>query len=921
MATIHVDGRSYSVDGADNLLHACLSLGLDIPYFCWHPAMGSVGACRQCAVKQFKDADDDKGMLVMSCMAPVQNDARISIDDEEAREFRASVVEWLMINHPHDCPVCEEGGHCHLQDMTVMTGHDRRRYRFRKRTHRNQYLGPFIAHEMNRCITCYRCVRFYNDYAGGTDLGAFGANNNVYFGRYEEGTLESEFSGNLTEVCPTGVFTDQAHSDRYTRKWDLQFAPGICHQCAVGCNISPGERYGEIRRIENRYHGEVNRFFLCDRGRFGYGYVNRKDRPTQPEWRAEPEAEPVTLDVNAALDRGSDALRDAYRVIGIGSPRASLESNHQLRDLVGEGNFSTGIAADELACLELMADLNRTCGLPTPNLRDIEEHDAVLVLGEDLIQSAARLGLSVRQAVLGRREALAEDRGIPTWNAEAVKTLGQDSRYPLFVAYPVATGLDGIAENRLRLAPDDIARLGHAVAHRIDASAPEVPGLEAPLAEAANRMAEALLAATRPLVVSGGSLNSTAILDAAGNIARALSRRARMGGLALVRREANSTGLQMMGGQTLEWALEQLEAEQADALVILENDLYERLPARRVDHALSRARTVVVLDHQRTPTLERATLALPAASFAEADGTLVSLEGRAQRFFQVYDPGYIRPETRIRESWRWLHALAAGRRRESISDITLDQVTRDCAWRHPALAGMVGAAPGADYRVQGVKLAREPHRYSGRTAMRANINVSEPRTPQDPDTPFAFSMEGYNGFDRPRQSVAFAWAPGWNSPQAWNKFTDEVGGHLRAGDPGIRLLEPVPGRYVYSSNIPQAYRRSDDEWRLVILPRLFGGEETSARAEPIQARAGQALAVLSPEDAGALNIADGGGVRVITDDGQWVFPVRTEAGCPSGLLFIPAGAYAALRSGMPVSLAASGDTPRDDKGLTGEVRP
>ena len=103
----------------------------------------------------------------MACMTPAADGTRISIADPEAAAFRASVIEWLMTNHPHDCPVCEEGGECHLQDMTVMTGHAYRRYRFTKRTHRNQYLGPFINHEMNRCIACYRCVRFYRDYAGG----------------------------------------------------------------------------------------------------------------------------------------------------------------------------------------------------------------------------------------------------------------------------------------------------------------------------------------------------------------------------------------------------------------------------------------------------------------------------------------------------------------------------------------------------------------------------------------------------------------------------------------------------------------------------------------------------------------------------------------------------------------------------------
>lgn len=898
MATIHVDGRSYQVDGADNLLHACLSLGLDIPYFCWHPAMGSVGACRQCAVKQYKDADDDKGMLVMSCMAPAKDDSYISIDDPEAREFRSSVIEWLMIHHPHDCPVCEEGGHCHLQDMTVMTGHDRRRYRFRKRTHRNQYLGPFIAHEMNRCITCYRCVRFYNDYAGGKDLGVFGANDNLYFGRHQDGVLENEFSGNLTEVCPTGVFTDQTHSDRYVRKWDLQFAPSICHQCAVGCNISPGERYGDIRRIENRYHGELNRYFICDRGRFGYGYVNRSDRPRLPEWRNDAADEGVTLEVDAALDRATDLLRNAQRVVGIGSPRASLESNHQLRELVGEENFSTGIVAQEQACLELMQRLQQQCGLPAPTPREIEAHDAILVLGEDLIQSAARLGLAVRQAVLGQREALAQTRGIPAWNAEAVKTLGQDSRYPLFVAYPVSTGLDELSEANWALAPDDIARLGFAVAHVLDPASPAVDGLDSALNEEAQRIAEALLAAQRPLVISGDSLGSKAVIEAAGNIARALSRRACRAGLTLVRREANSTGMAMLGGEPLEWALDELENQRADALIVLENDLYTRLPQPRIEHVLDIAEALIVIDHQRTPTWERAHLGLPAASFAEGDGTLVNLEGRAQRYFQVFDPRYIRPETRIHESWRWLHALRAGAERQQASDVTLDEVTAACAQRHPMLAGIVEAAPGAGYRVEGLKLAREPHRYSGRTAMRAHLDVNEPRTPQDPDTPFTFSMEGYNGADRPRRDVAYAWAPGWNSPQAWNKFTDEVGGHLRAGDPGVHLLPIQPGSYAYASLIPAAFSRRDEQWQVVVLPRLFGGEETSSRAAPIEERAGAPMLSVAADDASKLGMVEGAPLLLETPGGAVSLPLHLDMAMASGVVGVPAGLAPGLATGV-----------------------
>ncbi|HRQ51450.1 MAG TPA: 2Fe-2S iron-sulfur cluster-binding protein, partial [Agriterribacter sp.] len=139
MPTIYIDNKPYEVKAGKNLLEASLGLGFDLPYFCWHPAMGSVGACRQCAVKVFKDEQDSSGRLVMSCMDSVKDGLRMSISDSTAKAFREQVIEWLMTNHPHDCPVCDEGGNCHLQDMTVMTGHDYRRFEFKKRTYTNQY--------------------------------------------------------------------------------------------------------------------------------------------------------------------------------------------------------------------------------------------------------------------------------------------------------------------------------------------------------------------------------------------------------------------------------------------------------------------------------------------------------------------------------------------------------------------------------------------------------------------------------------------------------------------------------------------------------------------------------------------------------------------------------------------------------------
>ncbi|WP_421681455.1 NADH-quinone oxidoreductase subunit NuoG [Stutzerimonas urumqiensis] len=888
MATIHVDGKAYEVDGADNLLHACLSLGLDVPYFCWHPALGSVGACRQCAVKQYQDENDTRGRLVMSCMTPASDKSWISIDDEEAKAFRASVVEWLMINHPHDCPVCEEGGHCHLQDMTVMTGHNQRRYRFTKRTHQNQELGPFIAHEMNRCIACYRCVRYYNDYAGGTDLGVFGAHDNVYFGRVEDGVLESEFAGNLTEVCPTGVFTDKTHSERYTRKWDMQFAPSICHNCSAGCNISPGERYGEIRRVENRFNGDVNHYFLCDRGRFGYGFVNRKDRPRQPVMMLSG----MKMGVDAALDQAA-ALLKGRTVIGIGSPRASLESNHALRELVGAENYFTGIAAQELANLQLIRQVLETGPLPTPSMREIEAHDAVFVLGEDLTQTAARLALALRQAVKGKATEIAAAAKIPEWHQAAVQNVAQQARSPLFIASVSETRLDDVATQSVQAAPQDLARLGFAVAHAIDPSAPAVSGLEPDAAALAQRIADALLAGQRPLIVSGASLGSRDVIEAAANIAQALKNREKNASISLVVPEANSMGIAMLvaddqGDKSVDAALQALTSGRGDALLVLENDLYRRAPVAAVDAALAAAKIVIAADHQMTETAKKAHLVLPVGSFAESDGTLVSQEGRAQRFFQVFDPSYYDSGNLVREGWRWLHALHATRQNQPVDWTQLDQVTEACAAAHPRLAGIRGAAPKADFRIRGMKLAREPHRYSGRTAMRANINVSEPRQPQDRDSAFAFSMEGYAGSAEDRQQIPFAWSPGWNSPQAWNKFQDEVGGHLRAGDPGVRLIEPTGERNTWFA-VNSAFAPEKGQWQAVPLHHLFGSEETSARAAPIQARMPEPYVALNKAEADRLAVNEGARLALSLDGQALHLPLRILDDLPLGVIGLPVG--------------------------------
>ncbi len=893
VAKIWVDDKWYEVNPDQSLLQACLELGFDLPYFCWHPALGSVGACRQCAVKQFKDENDTRGRIVMSCMTPAAEGTRISVKDPDAVAFRAGVIEGLMLNHPHDCPVCDEGGECHLQDMTVMTGHNYRRTPYPKRTFRNQYLGPLVNHEMNRCIQCYRCVRYYREYAGGTDLQVFGSRNIAFFGRQEDGILESEFAGNLVEICPTGVFTDKTLKQHYTRKWDLQMAPSVCIHCGLGCSTSAGERYGTLRRILNRYNGEVNGYFLCDRGRFGYEFVNSEQRVRQTLSRQDGRLKPVPK--AKAVEQVSDILKGNQKVIGIGSPRASLESNFALRSLVGPDRFFNGMSEESSHLVSLMVEIMRQGPARSPSLREIEYSDAILVLGEDVSNVAPRMALALRQSVRQKPMEMTDKMKIPRWLDHAVREAIQNDAGPLFIATPNATRLDDVATETYHAAPDDIARLGFAVANALDSQAPTVPELSDHVGKLAARIAQALTTAKRPLVVAGSSLNSDAIIHAAANVARALSKDGKVAGLSFTMPEANSLGLGLMGGADLSEAFKTVEAGKADTVIILENDLYRRASAASVDGLAQAVRHMIVLDCLATPTTSSAEFVLPAGAFAESDGTLVSNEGRAQRFFQAYPP-----KGDIQESWRWLiEIMKAAGHPESGSWNILDDLVSATANAVPALAKIAEAAPFSKFREIGEKIPRSPHRYSGRTAMLANLNVSEPKPPQDADSALAFSMEGYPA-QPPSSLTPFFWSAGWNSIQSVNKFQSEINGSLRGGDSGVRLIEPPQGRSgLYFSAPQKAFQARPDEWLLVPLYHVFGSEEMSCQAPAIAQLAPEPYIALSPADAERLQVQDGVQIEIKLAGSPRRLQVLVQADLPKGIAGIPAGLLPVEGAGLP----------------------
>ena len=395
MPKLIIDNIEVEVPAGTNVLEAAKKIGVVIPHFCYHPALGSVGACRLCAMRFIEGPV--KG-IQMSCMIPAQDGMVVSTGDPEAVRMRSLVIEWLMINHPHDCPVCDEGGECLLQDYTVAGGHGIRRYTGKKRTFIPQYLGEFIEHEMNRCIECYRCVRFYQDYAGGGDFGVLGSARRVYFGRFADGALESPFSGNLVDICPTGVFTDKTARFR-ARYWDYEMAPSVCPHCSLGCNTTPAARYRELLKTMARQNDAVNGWFICDRGRFGNRGVNDPARPRKPLIDGREAGWDEALDALVIRIGEIIELYGPGSIALVGSPRLSLEACvllPRLAELLETDAlcfFTDGAEAERAVAAATAAETGIAA-----SMAEVREAECIAIVACDLLEEGPMMALAVRQA-------------------------------------------------------------------------------------------------------------------------------------------------------------------------------------------------------------------------------------------------------------------------------------------------------------------------------------------------------------------------------------------------------------------------------------------------------------------------------------------------------------------------------------------
>ena len=754
--------------------------------------------------------------------------------------------------------------------MTAQTGHHTRRYAGPKRTHRNQDLGPLLTHEMNRCIACYRCVRFYRDHAGGRDLDAFGAHDRVYFGRAEDGVLESPFAGNLAEICPTGVFNDRYWSQHYARRWDMNATPAICQHCAVGCNITLYERNGTLRQVQNRYHGAINGFFLCDRGRFGPMFADGPARISVPRHRgAAVDAEAALGLARAATDKGA---------IGIGSPRASLEANFALRRLVGPERFFAGVSDREAALVQRMAAILRDGPARIATLKDVEASDAVLVLGEDLTGTAPRAALALRQAARGAERALAQEKGVADWLDAAVRVAGEGRRSPITLVTPMPDALDDIAVQALRRRPDQVAGFGFAVAEVLKGAASPDPEVAA--------AARALAEAKAPLVVAGAGLGLAGPVEAAAAVAAALGPRAR---IALFPPEANSLGLALLGGAGLDSAVAVLDRDPC-AVIVLENDLSRRVAPEALDRLHAAATSVIVLDCLEGGTAARADLVLPVASFAEAAGTVVNHEGRAQRGFAARPPA-------APASWRLLSRLGGGM--FGGGDETLDDVLAALAGDFPDLAAAASAAPKAGTPVP---VARAPAPYSGRTASDRAGRVAGGTPPHDPDSAMNWSMEGLRGDRVPPALSTGPAVPGLHSVSAAYHAQQTIGGPLEGGDPGTALLRAGGGSGV-AAVLADPATRDAPGFLCLPLHDPFSATETDGASPILAKRAPAPRIVLHPQDAAGLGLA--AGAAVVLDGVPALAPVTLDAGMPRGHVGLSVGIVASRVGNRRIRIGAA----------------
>ncbi|XP_053272981.1 NADH-ubiquinone oxidoreductase 75 kDa subunit, mitochondrial [Pleuronectes platessa] len=393
MVEVFVDGKPVEVEPGTTVLQACEKVGVQIPRFCYHERLSVAGNCRMCLVEIEKAPKP-----VAACAMPVMKGWNILTNSEKTRKAREGVMEFLLANHPLDCPICDQGGECDLQDQSMQFGSDRSRFTERKRAVEDKNIGPLIKTIMTRCIQCTRCVRFASEIAGVEDLGTTGRGNNLQIGTYVEKMFMSELSGNVIDVCPVGALTSKPYAFT-ARPWETRKTESIDVMDAVGSNIIVSTRGGEVMRVMPRLNEDVNEEWISDKTRFSYDGLKRQ-RLTQPMVK-DGSGQLTATTWEDALTRVAGALQSVQgsEVAAIAGGLADAEALVSLKDLLNRLD-SENLCTEEVFPMEGAGTDLRSNYLLNSRIAGIEDCDLLLLIGTNPRYEAPMFNARVRKSWL-----------------------------------------------------------------------------------------------------------------------------------------------------------------------------------------------------------------------------------------------------------------------------------------------------------------------------------------------------------------------------------------------------------------------------------------------------------------------------------------------------------------------------------------
>jgi NADH-quinone oxidoreductase subunit G len=636
MPKLTIDGIEIEVAPGTSVLQACEQLGIEIPRFCYHERLSVPANCRMCLVEMEKAPKP-----VASCAMPCGDGMVIRTNTELVHKARKGVMEFLLINHPLDCPICDQGGECDLQDQAMAYGFDRSRFAENKRAVKDKYMGPLIKTIMTRCIHCTRCIRFADEIAGVPMLGATGRGEHMEITTYVEQAIASELSGNLIDVCPVGALTSKPYAFT-ARPWELRKTETIDVMDAVGSNIRVDTRGPEVMRCIPRLNEDVNEEWLADKSRFAYDGL-RRQRLDRPYVRIDGKLRATTW--SDAFARIAERLKGmpGERVAAIAGDLCDVESVFALKVLMG------ALGSANLECRQDGARFDtgaRAGWLFNTTIAGIEHADVILLIGTD-----------------------------PRWEAPIVNARIR-KRYLAAGAGGLKVGLVG--------EPRDLT---YPVAH-LGAG----PQTLREIAEGRHAFCEVLRNAARPMLILGmGALRRTdgpVIQAEARRIAEDFGMiREDWNGFNVLHTAAGRVGALEVGfvpgpgGRDLEGILSGAESGEIEAVYLLGAD---EIDTTRLGNAF-----VIYQGHHGDRGAHRADVILPGAAYTEKNAIYVNTEGRAQMArMATFPPG------EAREDWKILRALSEVLGRTLGFD-SLAQLRRRLADASPVFAEIDAVVPAA----------------------------------------------------------------------------------------------------------------------------------------------------------------------------------------------------------------------------------